>query len=378
MAHSSSKRDPLGSMYERRPGVWEVRKQVGQRVINETVHGTEDDARARLYALSNEIGRTPRAADGMTLDEFVRVYWIPTLERQGRAKSTTQGYLSAYRLHVAAPFGARRLDDIPDSDVRSWVWSIDSPGAARKAFKVLKQALRSAFDFGFLPDEPLRRRIPLPRVETRRPTAWDASDLAMAMRRLHGKGWIEPYLLLMAGGGLRREEAAAVRWADLSFEEAMCFVSVTKAYTTVDGLKDTKTGRHRVVAIGEPFSSRLRECFPRVGPIVCDAHGAMRDPDVTSHQWAELWNEGGTLADLPRVTMMELRHTHVTLMLASGTDLATTSRAHGHSQLVEYEHYDAPTMGMMAQAAGRVAEEMGRAGQRASESSGEGASNGVA
>ena len=62
-----------------------------------------------------------------------------------------------------------------------WVWSIDSPGAARKAFKVLKQALRSAFDFGFLPDEPLRRRIPLPRVETRRPTAWDASDLAMAM-----------------------------------------------------------------------------------------------------------------------------------------------------------------------------------------------------
>ena len=69
-------------MYERTPGVWEIRKQCGRlpsgepRVIRETVRGTEAQARAELYAISERMGEVPAEADGMTVETFFRLYFV--------------------------------------------------------------------------------------------------------------------------------------------------------------------------------------------------------------------------------------------------------------------------------------------------------------
>lgn len=371
-------RNELGYMREVRPGVWRIRKQAGRlpdgrvRTCQETVHGDEQQARAALYAMCERMGAMPAEADGMTCDTFFRLYYLPGLERQGRAEVTTRGYESVWRCHVSPRWGRVALDAVRDGDVRAWVWQIASPEMARKAYKILKQVLRAAYDYGFLDEPPLQRRVPLPASPRERPVVWDARDVARALPLIEGDR-IEPLVLAMLGGGLRREEAMALTMADLRFEEAVgmdgmraltCFARVDKAYTRHDGLKPTKNPQSvRTVAIGEPFSSRLAACMPKSGPIVAGkVPGTIANPDECSRRFSEMFAPGGCLEGLPRVKMMNLRHTHATLMLASGVDPATTAKAHGHSAAVEYQHYLAPTDRTMARAANLVADELRRAG----------------
>lgn len=375
MSDDSRKRDQLGSMYERKPGVWELRKQCGRhvdgspRIVRETYRGDRDAARAELYAMSERMGDTMPDADGMTVGIFFREYFAKGLRRQGRAEATVTGYESTYRVNIAERWGHVPLVSVTDGDVRKWVWSIPRPNTARKSYKLLKQVLRAAFDYGFLDEEPLRRRCPLPAYERPRPEVWGAHEVSEALHRLDGSR-IEPVVLLMLGGGLRREEAMAVTMADVRWGTALgmdghdaltAFVTVDKAFTTDDGLRKTKNQQSvRTVAVGEPFSSRLRACMPSGGPIVVEKDGSLADPNRCGKEWASYFRQGGRLDGLPRIKMMELRHTHATLMLASGVDPATTAKAHGHSTAVEYEHYLAPTDETMARAAVMVSREMDR------------------
>jgi integrase len=361
-------------MYERRPGTWELRKQCGRRadgtprIVNETFHGTEDAARAELSAIGERMGVTDPEADGLTLSGFWDRYYLPGLRGQGRTESTIRGYTSSWEHHVRPTFGDREMASITHAEVRRWVASIDRPVAARKAYACLRQVMRTAWDYGMLEDEPMRRRVPLPKVDRGRPDVWGAAEVSEALGRLRGHE-LEPVFLVMAGGGLRREEAMALCRDDMRFEGALgmdgheavtCFVRVDKAYTRDDGMKPTKTRQSvRTVAVGEPFSSRLLSCMPGEGPIVAGPQGQRADPDAVSQGWRRLF-VGGPLEGLPYVPLNHLRHTHVTLMLAAGVDPATTAKAHGHSQQVEYGHYFAPEDDAMERAARLVEDEIRR------------------
>ncbi len=370
MAHSSSKRDPLGSAYERTPGVWEIRKQCGRlpsgepRIIRETVRGTEAQARAELYAISERMGEVPAEADGMTVETFFRLYFVPGLRKQGRANVTVYGYESTFRSHVLPRWGVVPLDAVRDGDVRAWAWGIDGAKTARKSVKLLRQVMRAAYDYGFLEDEPLRRRIPLPSAPRDKPEVWGGREVLEALTRLEAAGSpLLPVFCLMAGAGLRREEAMAVTRADMTYRDSLlmdgsealtAFVRVDKAYTCKDGLKRTKNPQSvRTAAAGEPFSSALRRSMPD-GPIVAGRDGALANPDEVGRRWTALFAPGGALGGMRRIRLMNLRHTNATLMLSSGVDPRLTAKAQGHSSEVEYGYYLNPTPEDMASAASAV------------------------
>jgi integrase len=363
-------------MYERRPGVWELRKQCGRRadgtprIVRETVHGDEDRARAELYALSERMGTVPAEADGMTLGTFFTAYYVPGLVRQGRAVVTVSGYESTWRCHLAGRWGRVPLNAIRDADARSWAWSIDNPNVARKAYKLLRQVTKAAFDYGLTEEPALRRRCPLPAATHGEKVVWSGAEVAEALRRLsEADSVLLPVFCLMAGGGMRREEAVAVRGGEVRWEGTLtmdgrdaltAFVRVDKAYTARDGLKGTKNPQSvRTVAVGEPFSSAMRPLLPD-GPLLVARDGSLRNPDEVGRAWTRLFDVGGALHGMRPCKLMNLRHAHATLMLASGVDPETTAKAHGHSAEVEYTHYLRPSDETMARAAGMVAVEIGR------------------
>lgn len=349
--------------------VWEVAMSSGyrsdgrQRRITRRVHGTERDAAAALGRLAMEMGKSPHAGDSLTLSQYWEWYYLPSLD--GLTRATREGYEAAWRNHVAPAFGGRDMSSLSRVEVRRWLLSVRAPSARRNTMKLLRQMLNAAMDDELLDSHPLQRPVRVPQARTERPRLWTAQEVMACVDHM----WMDPRMsrflppvLLMAGGGLRREEAMAVErrhcaWLSDASGASMCLVSVERAYTPRDGYKETKTAQStRIAALPDPFASMLDETMPEWGPCVWPRSptGAWRpyDPDAMSHAWREMFSRHGGTLDLPYITINQLRATHETLMQRTGVEDSVLSSFHGHSQIsTDYRHYLSPDAGAHIDAA---------------------------
>ena len=337
-----AQRSRLGSQREVRPGVWVVtvasgrRRDKSRRTKSVTVYGTEDDASAARVRLAAEMGRSPSLGDSMTVDQYFWGVFYPRKEAS-RTHATAGFYRSCYRSQVAETFGDMPLDAIPKTTIRTWAAQLPAQSAPSYV-KCLRAILRSAWEDGLMPEEPMRGRLDLPSRDTRPRAVWTAEQASEALRRLRGCD-IEPLCLAMLGAGLSASEARACDWENLS---ADCTeITVDGAYTEMDGMKGPKTSRrYRTVPVLGVCAARLRE-LRSTGPLCVNRRGQRMGPGTTPKRWAALW-EDGTMDGLPRIAMNRLRATHETLMLRAGVPDALNSAIHGHSQKVAYSNYLAP------------------------------------
>lgn len=138
--------------------------------------------------------------------------------------STVQGYESSYRRHVEPKWGGWEMEDIRVRDINAWLPSIPTPGGAEKAYKVLRQLLRSAMGDEVYPEDvvdPTTRGIRLPR----KPWRGDAATLSPSEVRtllLAVKGWeYEPVVICGVWLGLRRSEQCGLKWGDIDLKTGL-------------------------------------------------------------------------------------------------------------------------------------------------------------
>ena len=386
--HTTTGRSSVGTKREVAPGKWIIRVSDGyrrdgeRRRLSRTVYGTERDADLAIAELMTDMGRIPDLGDGCTLREYWDGIYHPRIvarthmrdERTGKrkmARGTLKRYEAAWRRRIEPAFGDWDLADIRHASVQVWAYRMPR-GEAEHSVRVLRTILREAWSYDeLLSSQPLPRAVDLPGDTPAQARVWNSTELMTALPLLKGTP-VESLWLVMAGGGLRREEAYALWWGDLRFEsvtsialgddgttsardECLCSVPVDDAYTVDDGRKDVKTARgRRVATIGEPFSSRLRE--------MAEEHAADEPICPLSitrvpYAWALLWGEPlkrqggngkyyrGRMRDpetgediLPRVELRTMRHAHECMMAGYLTD-SDNSMLHGHSREVSYDHY---------------------------------------
>lgn len=101
------------------------------------------------------------------------------------APGTAQGYDGDWRNHIAGEFGGWEMEDIRVRHINAWLASdhfAGVPGAARSAYKTLRQILRSAMGDELYSDEVVDSTT---RVYVCSPTKQTASLAA----RLHVDAW---------------------------------------------------------------------------------------------------------------------------------------------------------------------------------------------
>ena len=353
-----------GHVREVRPGVWEVSVQHGlrrdgsPRVAYRTVHGTEADADRERDRLAAEMGVARTLGDRLALDDYFWHTFVPRKEAS-RTRATVDFYTSAYRAQIADVFGALDVGSIPRPAIRTWAAQLPAQSAPAYV-RALRAVLRSAWEDGLIPDEPMRGRLDLPSRDTRPAPVWTAEQASEALSRLRGVD-IEPLALVMLGAGLSASESRALSWSDLSADCSE--VTVEGAYTQRDGMKGPKNARrYRTVPVLGVCAARLRE-LRKEGPLVLNRRGRRMGPGTVAKRWAALFF--GPRCDLrtreelppeplwglPRIAMNRLRATHETLMLRAGVPDALNSAIHGHSQKVAYSNYLAPVTEDAARAA---------------------------
>ena len=274
--------------------------------------------------------------------------------RKHRFKPSTIETHNIYMRNRLLPaFGRLRLDTIDHARVSAWfdAASADKPGAANRAFEILRAMLKTAREWGELgPQVPdacaniamnPKRFVPHHLDKQKLARLGEALDARRAQRPRS----VAALRLLMLTGA-RVSEILNLRWDEIGE------LSEDRASAR---LADSKTGP-RTIWLG-PQAARLaaslpkRENDPRVFP-----------KRLTPARLYTFWTGVREQAGLPGVRIHDLRHSFASQGVMNGVDLPTVGRLLGHrcrATTAIYAHFDDGTLQNAAnRAAGVIAQAM--------------------
>lgn len=261
----------------------------------------------------------------MLLEEFWATRFEPYCHGALR-ESTMVGYESAWLRHIRPEFGGRELPEITVEAVDSWLAEFERPGAARKAWSVLRAMLRRAIRWSLLDVDITRRDIRLPQKHRYEPRLLTVRQTRELLRGFWGHE-LEAWLICAASCGLRTEEGLGLEWADLDLRRGV--LHVERGLQWVKGREvvvEPKTElSRRTLPLPRFAVKRLRELKPREsGRLIGE-----RTPPQVAREYASWCRRHG----LPHVPARNLRHSWATNALHAGADIAVVSRMLGHSDI---------------------------------------------
>lgn len=364
-----------GSVRQTPSGRWQARLSVGYRAdgrqrTTSATFDKEREARAWIAEKSLEMGADPLMHARVTLEDVWERYKRTKGERLAR---TTMSDYSRHMRRLWIPrLGDTDVSEITTHMIQTALLSCSTREVAKAARRVLSSVLSNAQRDGLLSKHPMRGvRFEMPgdtgsewenedvwdddpfaTIERSR-DVWDAETALKALPRMRGLP-LEPVWLACVGGGLRVEEAFALRRMDIRRVEVMgrdvTQVAVHHATTKLEDRKRTKTrGSVRIVTVIDPFGERLWELAQGVGTgeLVCSA-----DPANQNKRWRSYFDKprkhkrmsekrmvSGRLMDLPYIPLSRMRATHSTMMQEAGVMDLLNAYAHGHSERVARDHY---------------------------------------
>ena len=303
---------------------------------SKVVRGTREDAEVELAKMRLDAGLDSEQFDTWTFSRYWEAVYAPIVETKG--KDTARGINGAYRRNLLPLFGDMRMDAISKRLIESKLNSIANEHARWAAFKALRQAFNYGWENELLSANPFLKKPKVPQPRKVEQDTLDSKSLAEWAIGMRGYRY-EAALLLMAFCGLRREEACALRWEDVSFEDGYAIVRIDKT-SKDDGLSETKTERStRTVVCAGYAAERLGEIAGDGWLCASVAEGS--DGKLVKPHWVyasyKKWCKDHGLRYIPP---RNLRTTYATVQQANEVDSLVVSRALGHTKLsTDYAHY---------------------------------------
>ena len=175
-----------------------------------------------------------------------------------------------------------------------------------------------------------REYIPYPRVPKKLPGILSKEEVA---RLINSSGTLfnRTVLMLLYGTGMRRSEAARLKWADIDSQRMI--VRVVKG----------KGGKDRDLPLSPALLQTMRahwRCFKPVTYLFPSRYsGAVEKPITDKAVWHIATQAARQAGIRKRVTPHTLRHSWATHLLENGTDLRTIQLLLGHEDLETTARY---------------------------------------
>ncbi|MEJ7634304.1 MAG: site-specific integrase [Aeromicrobium sp.] len=302
------------------------------------------DARERIEA------GAPVKDASRTLGDWCAQWRESTLTASNRKDTTKALYRSLSRTHLErGPLSIIPLERLRASDVDAFIVHLQGQKKATstiaRIFHVLRMALDDAVRDGLLARNP-SRLVKQPTVikgEARHLSSTEVKALLLAAkdRRAHR------LLTLIATLGLRKGEALALRWDDLTLTGDHPALKVRGTLARVNG----------ALVISQPKTAKSRRTLPLPASVVAllkaQRKAQAEDRLRAGDQWRDLGHVFTTETGLPvdpsnvlreikraaeaagllDVTVHALRHSAATSMLESGIHLRGVSDLLGHSDI---------------------------------------------
>lgn len=341
---------PRGSIKKTKFGTFEVRwsydGQDGKRKQGSKSFKTNREAQAFLtQKLAEMDGGSFIAPSKYTVAQHLDDWLERYVDRECKP-NTVKSYQDAVRLYLKPMFGKIALTSLTSERIEQILAGQKEKRTAaslHRAYAILHGAMKFALVKKRLAINPCDG-VTLPKIERKREigTALDAEQVMELLRQVVDTKLYLPIFLAL-NTGMRIGEIAALRWEDISFEEAA--IRVERTMTDIDGkiaFGTPKNGKTRVIALDEDVVEVLRQHKGRQaerrlqtkgyqdhGLVYPRHNGTPRNLRAISSTWGWLVRERG----LPKVRLHDLRHTHATLLLAAKIPVEYVSKRLGHTSI---------------------------------------------
>lgn len=268
----------------------------------------------------------------MKLKTYYQDIYVQYLK--GLAPSTVSGYENAWRLYVYPKFGDWELEQIRVLDINLWLTEFDRPGAARKAFKILRQILNAAIADEVYPEdvaEPKFRAVRLPKMPPKEyPRVLTPKQMNQLLRAFYGHEY-EPNIICGLWLGLRRSEQCGLQWGDIDLRTGV--VHIRRGLQVIDRellITDVKTHRSmRPNVLPKVAIERLREIKRSRNPKPADwLLGIDANPETYARKIQAYAKHKGVYCPAPKY----FRHNYSTVMHRLGVPDVDIQYALGHEE----------------------------------------------
>lgn len=254
------------------------------------------------------------------------------LMKLDKRPSTVMNY-EKYLSKWATPIWRERfIADITKSDVYNVVFHEVNQAltaySRRTILRLMSRIFQMAVEEGILDRNPcVGVRIKVPESIQKVLTNTEV-EIFLKEAKLSGHKFY-PVWLFALKTGMRSGEMFALKWTDIDFDARL--ISVTKQWTSKNGLGPTKSGQNRVVPISEDLLSFLKERKLEFGTKCEFVLPRLRDWDMGEQ--ARITRDFCKYLGVTSVKFHDLRATFITNLLSRGEPLAKVMSIVGHSEL---------------------------------------------
>lgn len=349
-----------GSVQQLAPNKFKIaitigRDNQGKQVRKSFTGKTQGEVIKKLNEFKTEqVQGTLVRTDNIKLSEFIK-RWLETKEGQTK-KTTYESYVYTCDQHIIPTLGKLKVQKITTASLNDYIKSKLkgglSPASITRQRAILHNILDLAVKEGIVPRNVAEHcmTIKLEREETKTLSPEDITNLLNVAKDIYerdkGKGnkfyQIYHIVLIALATGARRGEILALRWSNIDLEKNT--IAIKENLVEVKGgilieTPKTKTSR-RVIAIDPKVLEQLDELrevnrilyekkfdSDEPGYVFYTRYGNPITPSNMSRAWRDLIAETG----MEGIRFHDLRHTHATLLVASGTNIKTVSSRIGHN-----------------------------------------------
>jgi integrase len=342
-----------GHIRERSPGRWAIildaQDATGKRKRRwHSFAGTKRQAQVECARLISEMqGGGAVDPSRITVAEF-----LDRFERDWIAIHTSARSAERYGdalVHVRRELGERPLQKLRPADVAALYAALSRSGLAPRSVqlvhRVLHRALGQAKTWGVVRDNVAEVIKPPPAPDQER-AILQPDRARELLERLHGHP-LYMLAVLALNTGARRNELLALRWQDVDLDAGRLRVETALEQTRGHGIRvkapKTKKGR-RTISLPISTVANLRAHWreqqeqrlalgmgrsPSDSLVLASFDGKSQSPEAITKAWSRAMAAIG----MPDAGLHSLRHTHVSMLLASGMDILTISRRIGHASV---------------------------------------------
>lgn len=345
-----------GSKRERSPGKWTLTVTLGtdyrgkQRRYNKTFHGSAAEAEKALALFYAECasGKKNRSTEE-TVSDLVTAY-INDRPEGSLKQNTITGYQRYFNLWIEPYIGDIKFRNATPKKLQGWVNDLSkflSPKSIRNAVGLLSAAFTYGVKLDMIASNPCANII-LPKKERKEAEYYNEDEVVQflsALDELEGEDLTYKVLFELAlFCGFRKSELLGIEMQDVDLTECTIKIRQTRysggggesRYDTPKTLKSLRTVsfpaelKPDIIKLMSFYSDRAIALGNEWHPSTALFRGPLGKPICPSQPLKRL-NRLQAKHGLKRITLHQLRHTNVSIMISMGLDIKTIQERGGYS-----------------------------------------------
>lgn len=316
-----------------------------------TKRGFETKKKAERYAneIENQVNKGTYIVDSkMALSEYL-YQWLDLSAKRKVRETTLANYKRAIEYRIIPVLGHVNLCDLKVTHCEKFINHLIEEKLSERyieyIYTVLYGALEKATDWELILKNPLRK-VDIPRGRRRKYVTWTKEELNRFLHHAEFGDNIYYYVFLTAAyTGLRRGELLGLQWPDIDFIDERINVERTLIYDdqgfrfgplkTVSSQRSIKIDRFLLSELTK-YRKKQKEFKLKLGQAYQDQNLVFARHDgnpIYPRTLTTIFNRIIKQANVPKIRIHDIRHTHATLMLEAGASLKEVQERLGHSSI---------------------------------------------